>query len=372
MHCPTRAGLAPPDCAALARATAQPPLPNLPHNALAMIRLRARTYLSALFVAAAIAVAGWQTDAFAQNKLPRLGVLTLVPPNKDPSWLGFLRRSLAQQGWIEGKTVSLVVRDAQGSPSNYSQAAAELVSQKVDVIYADSAPAMRAAFAATKSIPIVGSDYTNDPVAAGYAKSYARPGGNVTGVFLDAPEFAAKWLELMREIVPNLRHVAAVWDPSPGDAHVRALTSAAASMGIQVQVVQVRKPEDIDGAAAALSTLTQAIVVLPSPMLFVENARLVSLAMKRRLSAISMAPAFADAGGLLAYGPNQAWTYERGAIMVGKVLRGTKPGDLPIERPIKFDLVAGGDDRHYARCVDVSATLIGSRHRLAAESTAGS
>jgi putative tryptophan/tyrosine transport system substrate-binding protein len=309
------------------------------HNAFAMIKLRATTYLTALFVAAALAAAAWPTGSLAQNKLPRLGMLTLVPPNEDPSWLGFLRRSLAQQGWIEGKTVSLVVRDAQGSPSNYGQAVAELVSQKVDVIYADSAPAMRAAFAATKSIPIVGGDYTNDPVAAGYAKSYARPGGNVTGVFLDAPEFAAKWLELIREIVPNLRHVAAIWDPSPGDAHLRALTSAAKSMSIQVQVVQVRKPEDIDSAGAAFSTLPQAIVILPSPMLAVERARLVKLATKQRLPSTSMHATFADAGGLLTYGPDDSLADERVATMIGKVLRGAKPGDLPIERPVKFDLI---------------------------------
>jgi putative tryptophan/tyrosine transport system substrate-binding protein len=300
-----------------------------------MTRLRAITYLSVLFVAAAIAAA----EARAQNKPPRIGVLTVVAPSKDPGYLEVFHRSLAQQGWIEGKTVSLVVRDAQSSPSKFSQAAAELVSQKVDVIYADSAPAMRAAFAATKSIPIVGIDYTNDPVAAGYAKSYARPGGNVTGVFLDAPEFAAKWLELMREIVPNLKHVAALWDPSPGDAHLRALTSAAASMGIQVQVVQAHKPEDIDGAAPAFGKMTQALVVLPSPMLAVEGVRLVKLAMKQRLPATSMFAPFADAGGLLAYGPDERWTDERVATLIGKVLRGTKPGDVPIERPVKFDLI---------------------------------
>jgi putative tryptophan/tyrosine transport system substrate-binding protein len=309
------------------------------HNAFAMIKLRATTYLTALFVAAAIAAAGWPAASLAQNKLPRLGALTVVAPSKDPSWLSFLLESLAQQGWIEGKTMTLVVSDAQGSPSKYSQAAAELVRQKVDVIFVDSAPAMRAAFAATKSIPIIGGDMTNDPVAAGYAKSYARPGGNVAGVFLDAPQFAGKWLELLREIVPNLTHVAAVWDPSPGDAHVRALSGAAASMGITLQVVQVRKPEDIDDAKGALGTLTQAIVILPSPMLFVEKARLVSLATKLRLPATSMAFPFADAGGLLTYGPDDRWADERIATMIGKVLRGAKPGDLPIERPVKFDLI---------------------------------
>ena len=173
-----------------------------------------------LFVVALAASAG-QLDAFAEEKLPRVGLLLFDTGHREPlaGFIKTLRQTLAQQGWIEGKTVRLVIRDAQGDASKFGAAAAELVREKVDVIYAISAPALRAAFAATKSIPIVGTDYTNDPVAAGYAKSYGRPGGNVTGVFLDAPEFAAKWLELMGEIVPDLTRVVALRDPAPGDAH---------------------------------------------------------------------------------------------------------------------------------------------------------
>lgn len=304
-------------------------------------RLRVITHLSVLIVATAINVVGWQANAIAQTSLPRVGVLTIVSETKEPvaDWMKISRRSLAQQGWIDGKTVTLVMRDAQGDPSKFRAAAEELVNQKVDVIYATGAPAIRAAYELTKSIPIIGSDYTNDPVAIGYAKSYGRPGGNVTGVFLDAPQFAAKWLEMMREIVPDLKRVAALWDPSPGDNHVRALTSIAKSMGLQLQVVQVHKPEDIDRAGDAFTIRPQAVVILPSAMLYVENARLVSLATRLRLPFTSIFPRFAEAGGLLGYGPNDSWTTERMAIMVGKVLRGTKPGDLPIERPLTFDLV---------------------------------
>ena len=294
-----------------------------------------------LFFVAALAASGWQVDAFAAEKLPRVGLLLFDAGHREPlaGFIRVLRQTLAQQGWIEGKTVSFVLRDAQGDPSKFGAAAADLVQQKVDVIYAVSAPALRAAFAATKSIPIVGNDYTNDPVAAGYAKSYSRPGGNVTGVFLDAPEFAAKWLELMREIVPNLSRVVALWDPAPGDTHSRALKTVAPSLGIQVQIVEVRKPEDIDNAAAAFATQPQAMVILPSPMLYMDNPRLANLAIKQRLPATSMGPQFPDAGGLLTYGPDERWSMERLAILVGKVLRGTKPADLPIERPVKFDLV---------------------------------
>jgi putative tryptophan/tyrosine transport system substrate-binding protein len=293
-----------------------------------------------LFVAA-LAAFGGHADAFAQTKLARVGVLTFDAGTREPlaGSIKTLHQTLADQGWVEGKTVTFVMRHAQGDPARFGEAAAELVRQKVDVIYAVSAPALRAAFAATKSIPIVGNDYTNDPVAAGYVKTYAHPGGNVTGVFLDAPEFAGKWLELLREIVPQLTRVVALWDPAPGDTHARALTSAAQSFGIQLQVVEVRKPEDIDNAAAAFTARAQAIVILPSPMLYVENPRLVNLAITQRVPATSMNPYSPNAGVLLAYGPDEQWTMGRLALMVGKVLRGTKPADLPIERPVKFDLV---------------------------------
>jgi putative tryptophan/tyrosine transport system substrate-binding protein len=277
----------------------------------------------------------------AQERLPRVGVLSIVPATQRPlaAWVNAAREALAQQGFIEGKTVTYVFRDARGDPENFSSAATELVRQKVDVIYAISAAAIRTAHAQTKSIPVVGTDYTNDPVAVGYAKSYARPGGNVTGVFVDAPEFSAKWLELMREIVPNLTRTAALWDPSPGDTHVRALESVGRTFGLQLQIVQVRRPQDIESAGDAFSNQPQALVVLPSPMFYVETARLAKLTHAQRLPATAMGPEFADAGGLLAYGPNDIWSSGRVGMMVAKILRGAKAGDLPIERPLKFDLV---------------------------------
>lgn len=277
----------------------------------------------------------------AQERLPRIGVLTVVAATKQPlaAWVSAARETLAQQGFQEGKTVIYVFRDAQGNPERFREAAADLVRQNVDVIYAMSAPAVRAVHAETKSIPIVGSDYTNDPVAVGYAKSYSRPGGNVTGVFVDAPEFSAKWLELMREIVPNLNRAVALWDPTPGDTHVRALESVGRTFGMQVQVVQTRRPQDIDSAGAAFTNQPQALVVLPSPMFYAEPVRLAKLTLAQRLPATAMGPSFAEAGGLLTYGPSDIWTSERIGLMMAKILRGAKVGDLPIERPIKFDLV---------------------------------
>ena len=297
--------------------------------------------LSLFFVIAVMLMTGSQVS-YAQAKLPRVGFLTIGSPSKMPvemRWLEIFRRILAEQGFVDGKTVTIVLRDAQGSPANFPQVAAEMTKEHFDVIYANSAPAVRALHDATKSIPIVGVDYTNDPIAVGYAKSYGRPGGNVTGVFLDAPEFAAKWLEMMREIVPNLKRVVALWDPSPGDTHVRAMAEICRSFKIQLQVITVRTANDIDSADAQFANGSQAIVALPSPVLYSENARLVKLATKLGLPISSMFPNFADAGGLLGYGPNDELTEQSISMLVAKILRGAKPGDLPIERPVKFDLI---------------------------------
>lgn len=297
--------------------------------------------LLAICTVAAIALATWTPIAMAQSKEWRVGLLLVVAPNKevDASWLEDFRQSLTRQAKAEGKTVTLVMRDAKGDPSMFGKTAADLLQQKVDVIYADSAPATRAAFTLTKTIPIVGVDFTNDPIAAGYAKSYARPGGNVTGMFLDAPEFAAKWLEMVREIVPNLKRVAALWDPSPGDTHLKALMGITQSLGMQLDIVRVHTGADIDKAGDAFTSKPQAIVVLPSPMLNTELRRLIALQTKQRLPLTSIQIPFANAGGLLGYGPNDPRTMEAVANQIGKILRGTKAGDLPIERPIKFDLV---------------------------------
>jgi putative ABC transport system substrate-binding protein len=249
------------------------------------------------------------------------------------------RRMLAREGWIEGKNVVLEYRSAHGNPPRFDQPAEELVGLQVDVIYANSAPATRAAYKATRSIAIVGLDYTNDPVAAGYAESYGRPGRNLTGFFLDAPEFAGKWLELLRAIVPGLSRVAVLWDPSPGTTHLSAIQGAARSFGVQLQVLEVHKVEDIDKAFSAFRPQTQALIVLPSPMTWAQSPHLAELAMRHRLPAASMADQFADSGGMLSYGPDGANANERCAVLVAQVLRGAKPGDLPVERPTKFSLI---------------------------------
>jgi putative ABC transport system substrate-binding protein len=289
-----------------------------------------------------LTAAAWPVDSAAQRHIARVGVLSWDSLTNDPTtdvWWEPFRRTLAVQGWVEGNDVVFEHRSARADPSRFAEAAAELTRLKVDVIYAVNAPALRAAHAATRTIPIVGQDFTTDPVAAGYAESISRPAGNLTGVFLDAPEFSGKWLELLKSILPDLSRVAVLWDPSPGDTHLRALQGAARSAGIQLQVVEVHKPEDIDRAAAAFRGRPQALIVLPSPMMYVAAARVAGLATKQRLLATSMARSFAEAGGVLAYGPDITLTNARCAVLVGKVLGGAKPAEIPIEKPTKFDLV---------------------------------
>jgi putative tryptophan/tyrosine transport system substrate-binding protein len=278
-------------------------------------------------------------EAVAQTQLARVGILVTPVRGTDEEIAKFyepFRRVLARQGWTEGKNVSFEYRMARGAPPQFDEPATELVKLDVDVIYATSAPATRAAYAATRTIPIISVDLTNDPVAAGYAESYGRPGRNVTGVFLDAPEFSGKWLQLLKTIVPGLSRVAVLWDPTPGRAHLNAIQVAARTSGIQLQILEVREPDDLDKAFSAFRPKTQALVILPSPMTWTQSARLAKLTIEYRLPAVSMADLFAEAGGTLSYGPDDPSIDERGAILVARVLAGTKPGEIPIERPAKF------------------------------------
>ena len=303
--------------------------------------MRHRATAVLLFAVALLTSLGWTQESWGQAKLPRVGILTYGGTTDESvkQWLDPFRRKLADKGWIEGQQVAFEYRRAVGDPSQLAEAAADLTRLKVDVIFADSAPSLRAAHAATSTIPLVAVDFTNDPIAAGYVESYGRPGRNVTGVFLDAPGFSGKWLELLKAIVPDLSRAVVLWDPSPGPAHLQAVKGLARSFRLQLQVIEVRKPEDIDRAFSSLRGRPQALIILPSPMMFLQSERIAKLALKHRLPATSMARPFAEAGGTIAYGPERAPAYERSAVLVAKILGGAKPGDLPVERPSKFELV---------------------------------
>jgi putative ABC transport system substrate-binding protein len=274
----------------------------------------------------------------AQTKVPRVGFLFIHDVRTDP-WLENIRATLREKGWIEGKNVAFEYRDAGGDPTRFAEPAAELVRMKVDILFPIGPPAVRAAAAATRDIPIVAHDFETDPVIAGYAKSYARPGGNLTGLFLDSPDLTGKWLELLKTVRPKLSRVTVLWDSTSGPIPLQAVRTVASSLGITIQVLELRTPEDIDTVQSRLRGAPQALVVLPSPMLYAHSAPLARLARKTRLPAVSLFVPFADAGGLIAYGPDAVASMEQCAILISKVLAGAKPGELPVERPTKFVFV---------------------------------
>ena len=279
----------------------------------------------------------------AEARTARVGILswrvgTSVEDTR--RWYEPFTRSLAQGGWVEGKNLSVIYFfPTDFKASLLADMAEEMVQQKIDVIVADSAPSTQAAYRATRSIPIVALDFTNDPVAAGYAESYGRGGKNVTGVFLDAPEFAGKWFELLTAVIPRLSRVAVLYDPAPGTAHLRAVESVARARGIQLEVVEVHTPADLERAFTSFQKRPQAVVVLPAPLTYTHAKRLGELSVKHRLPATAMARRFAEYGGAMSYGPVLRAVYERCGEFVAKILNGSSPSELPIERPAKFELL---------------------------------
>lgn len=292
----------------------------------------------ALLVVAMLGEARFPRIAEAQQaKLPRIGIAVLAKGHQQ--WVKPFERALAERGWVAGKNVVLEYRLAPDNASGLVQSVGQLVQLKVDMIFASGAPILRAAQRATSTIPIVVVDYTTDPIAAGYAQSYSRPGKNVTGVFLDEGTFAGKWVEILKSLVPHLSRVAVLWDPSPGERHLNAVKQAAKSFGMSVQVLQVRTPADIEKTFANLHGQPQAMIILPSPLMYSNSERLAELTLKHRLPATSMAPSFAHAGGSVTYGPDLDETLGRCAAAAARILGGAKPGDIPIERPMKFEFL---------------------------------
>jgi putative tryptophan/tyrosine transport system substrate-binding protein len=290
-----------------------------------------------LLVVAALAACGWHANASAQAKVPRVGVFSQKALGAQPFFQAF-ERYLAERGWTNGKNVVLDYRPILMDPKELSKVAEEFVRLKVDVIHASAAPLLRAAYSATHAIPIVGLDFTNDPVAVGYAESYSRPGRNVTGIFLDAPELAGKWLQILRELKPGLSRVGVLWERGPGPAHLRALESAAKAFKVELKIVEVRKVDEFEQAVGAVAA-TDALIVLPSPFFYGHSAHLAELIRERKLLAIAIWRSFGEAGGAVSFGPDLMESAERMAHMTAKILGGAKAGDIPIERPAKFEFV---------------------------------
>ena len=279
-------------------------------------------------------------EAQQAGRMPTVGVLRTGAGLRGPT-ADMARQGLRDLGYVEGQTIAFDVRGAGGSPEAFPGLAADLVRRKVDVIFAAGPAAIRAARSATSTIPIVALDLESDPVQAGFARSLAQPGGNLTGYFLDQPGLTGKWLELISEAVAGIRRIAVLVDSTTGPWQLAAIRAAAEKVRIELQVLEVRTSGQLDNALeAATKGGSRALVQLSSPLFDRPAAKLIAeFTAKYRLPAISMFRSFAEAGGLMAYGPNEA-EYRQGTVVyIDKILKGAKPADLPIEQATKFDFV---------------------------------
>ena len=300
-----------------------------------------RTFIN--IVAAGLAIARSAAEAQQASKVARIGFLAtnlaVIPHLRD----AFLQ-GLRDLGYVEGRNVVIEYRDAEGKLERFPALAAELVALKVDVIVAPTTPATVAAKQATKTIPIVFA-VVSDPVTSGFVTSLARPGGNVTGLSVLEPELVGKRLELLKQVVPAVSRVAVLWHPGAVGERtekdvLKEAEAAARAMGVPLQFVEARGPADFDRAFLDMTRASAgALTVLESTVFFVERRHLVDLAAKNRLPAVYGLREFVDAGGLMAYGPNQPDLFRRAATYVDKILKGAKPGDLPVEQPTKFELI---------------------------------
>ena len=284
------------------------------------------------------------TASFAEaqqpGKVPRMGYLTTGTGRASPN-AEALRQGLRDLGYVEGQNIAIEYRWAEGNVDRLPGLAAELVRRKVDIIFAVGSTAVRAAKKATSAIPIlfVGS---TDPVADGLVDSLARPGGNVTGFSTGAPGLYGKRLEIIKETLPRLSRVGLLLNPTSLStvALLKETRTAGQELGVQVQSLEVRSLNDIDSAfAAATKAQVGALVVAQQGPINTNPKRIVELAAKRRLPAIYSDMEWIPVGGLMSYGPSYPDLYRRAAVYVDKILKGTKPADLPVEQPIKYELM---------------------------------
>ncbi|MGY3238983.1 putative ABC transport system substrate-binding protein [Bradyrhizobium sp. USDA 4448] len=287
------------------------------------------------FLTLAGAVA-WPLAARAQPaEMPVIGYLSenTLSANLHAAFL----RGMAALGYVEGK--NLLIEDRH-KPQSLPEAAADLVRRKVNVIFASNPGALSAAIKATTSIPVVGMDLESDPVAKGYVQSIARPGGNITGVFLDIPELCGKQLGLLKEIVPGLSRIAIFGIPGHNAPQFAATEAAAGAVGVKAEVLEVKVADDLEGALEeARVRPVEAGILLPSPFTFQYSKLIAEFARAKRLPLISLFAEFSRNGGLMGYGPNLDDLYRRCGEYVGKVLHGAKPSELPLQRPETFDLI---------------------------------
>ena len=292
------------------------------------------------------AAAAWPLPAWAQQTpgsitSTRIAFLGAESASTNQHFSDAFRQGMREHGYVDGQNITLVERWAEGRSERFPELIEELISLKANVILAVSVPAAIAAKTATTAIPIV--FIASDPLGSGLVRSLARPGGNLTGfsLFL-GDEFSSKWLELLKEAVPNASRVAILWNPvNPASSHyVTVLRDAGEKLGVMLQPQAVSDPDQFDGAFATIvAERAQALIVVVDPLTVRYRERLVELAVKNRLPAMFGFREFIDAGGLIAYGVNVPYLCRRAAVYVDKIIKGANPAELPVEQPTRFELV---------------------------------
>jgi putative ABC transport system substrate-binding protein len=298
--------------------------------------MRRREFITLIGGAVAWPVA---TRAQQQGKLPTIGFLGGATAAAWSPWTAAFVRRLRELGWIEGRTVAIEVRWAEGRDERLAEIAAEFVRLKVDVILTGGNQAV-AVKQATSVVPIVFA-VANDPVGMGLIASLARPGGNVTGLSLQQADTVGKRLELFREVVPDLRRLAIMANVGLPEAvlEMREVQAISKMLGLDVVTSEIRRAEDISPAFAALKGRAEALYVCTDALVSTNRIRINTLALAARLPTMHSVREFVEAGGLMSYGPNFPDLFRRAAEYVDKILRGARPADIPVEQPTKFDLV---------------------------------
>src|SRR4030095_5535802 len=297
-----------------------------------------------LGIVAGLALFGIVTAAAAQAQqkpVPRIAYVYIFKEGPSAPFSEDFRKRLRELGWIEGQNIVVDIRDAGGSPDKLNEIMRELVDSKADVIVTACTPEAKVAVKYTSTIPIVMAA-TGDPVAAGLVANLAKPGGNVTGVSAMLLDLSAKRLEILKDAFPNVSRATVVWNPSRPDnvPEVKAMQATATKLGIRLDSVEVRTVVELNDALDMLATSgTQAILNTGDRLLSNQEKKVVAFATKWRVPTLFENREYVDLGGLMSFGPNFPALHRRAADYVDKILKGAKPGDLPIEQPTKFELV---------------------------------
>jgi putative ABC transport system substrate-binding protein len=293
------------------------------------------------FISVIVGATAWPLGARAQQQaMPVVGYLHVATAEAQAQNVAAFRRGLADAGYVEGKNVTIEYRFTNFRPELMPEAAGDFIRRNVSVIFAAEPAGVAVLRNATTSIPVVALDLESDPVAKGYVETLARPGGNMTGMFLDLPELSGKQVGLLKEIVPRLSRIAIFGIPGLNVAQFAATETAVRTLALEAEIMEVHVADDFEHALESARTRrVDAGILLSSPLVFDRSKQIGEIAIAKRLPLISLFDVFPKSGGLISYGPNVAEIFRRSGDYVGKILHGAKPSELPIQRPERFDLV---------------------------------